>query len=112
MCNYTEKRQKILSNTFSQPPLSLLPCITKIMEAILAKQIEKDALLCGALYPYHMGGIRQTPAIDAVIAILNPISNTLNSTRNTKQLHKDILLPPLSSVWIYKGRLMQLALKF
>jgi hypothetical protein len=42
-------------------------------------QIEKDALLCGALSPYHIGGIQQTSAIDAVIAILNPISNTLSS---------------------------------
>jgi hypothetical protein len=36
-------------------PISLLPCIAKIMEAILAKKIEKDALLCGALSPHHMG---------------------------------------------------------
>jgi hypothetical protein len=64
------------------------------MEAILAKKIEKDALLCGALSLYHMGGIKQTSAIDAVIAILNPISNTLSSTRNTKTIAQRYLASP------------------
>jgi hypothetical protein len=64
------------------------------MEAILAKQIEKDALLCGALSPHHVGGIKQTSAIDAVIAILNPISNSLSSTRNTKTIAERYLASP------------------
>jgi hypothetical protein len=70
------------------------------MEAILAKQIEKDALLCGALSPHHMGGIKQTSAIDAVIAILNPISNSLSLTRNTKTIAERYLASP-SLLYIY-----------
>jgi hypothetical protein len=64
------------------------------MEAILAKQIEKDALLCGALSPHHTGGIKQTSAIDAVIAILNSISNTLSLTRNPKTIAQRYLASP------------------
>jgi hypothetical protein len=75
-------------------PISLFPCIAKIMEAILVNQIEKDTLLCGALSPYHMGGIKQTSAIDAVIAILNPISNSLSSTRNAKTIAERYLASP------------------
>jgi hypothetical protein len=93
-------------------PISFLPCIAKVMEAILAKQIETDALLCGALSPYHMGVIKQTSAINAVIAILNLFLIPLAQPEIQKQLHRDILLPPLSSVWIYKGHLMQVVLKF
>jgi hypothetical protein len=46
------------------------------MESAMAKRIERVAIRCGALSPNHMGGISQTSAIDAVIAVLNPISNT------------------------------------
>jgi hypothetical protein len=94
MCNYTEKSKQSYLVPSTYRPISLLPCIAKIMEAILAKQIEKDALLCGALSPYHMGGIKQTSAIDAVIAILNPISNTPSLTRNTKTIAQRYLASP------------------
>jgi hypothetical protein len=41
-----------------------------------------------------MGGIKQTSTIDVVIAILNPISNTLSSTRNTKTIAQRYLGSP------------------
>jgi hypothetical protein len=64
------------------------------MEATLAKQIEKDALICGALSPNHMGGISQTLVIDAVIAPLNPISDSLYSTRSSKTIQERYLACP------------------
>jgi hypothetical protein len=59
-------------------PISLLPCIAKIMEAILAKKIEKE--------PYY---VEPYPLIiweELNKHHLNPISNTLSSTRNTKTI--------------------------
>jgi hypothetical protein len=64
------------------------------MEATFAKKIEEDALIWGALSPIHMGGISQTSGIDAVIAILNPISNSLHSTRSSKTIQKRYLAYP------------------
>jgi hypothetical protein len=64
------------------------------MEATLAKQIEKDALICGAFSPNHMGGLSQTSAIDAVIETLNPISDSLYSTRSSKTIQERYLTYP------------------
>jgi hypothetical protein len=61
------------------------------MEATLAKQIEKDALLCGALSPNHMGSILQALAIDAIIATLHLISTSLCLTRGSKTIQERYL---------------------
>jgi hypothetical protein len=45
-------------------------------------------LICGALSPNHIGGIPQTSAIDTIIATLNPISNSLYSTRSSKTIQE------------------------
>jgi hypothetical protein len=50
------------------------------MESAMAKRIEKAAINCAAPSQNHMGGISETSAIDAITAILNPISYPNYST--------------------------------
>jgi hypothetical protein len=95
MCAITPKKGK---SSYLVPsayrPISLLSCISKLMEATLEKQIEKDALICGALSPNHMGGISQTSAIDAFIATLNLISDSFYPTRSSKTIQERYLAYP------------------
>jgi hypothetical protein len=64
------------------------------MESAMAKRIEKAAIKCGALSPNHMGGISQTSAIDAIIAILNPISYTLTTPHSKRSLEDQYRASP------------------
>jgi hypothetical protein len=87
LCNYSQKRKGNIL-------VPLLPCIAKIMESAMAKRIENAAIRCGALSPNHMGGISQTSAIDAVIGILNHISNTLTTPHSKRSLEEQYRTSP------------------
>jgi hypothetical protein len=61
------------------------------MESAMAKRIEKATTRCGALSPNHIGGISD---FDAVIAILNPISNTLTTPHSKRSLEEQYRASP------------------
>jgi hypothetical protein len=69
----------------SYRPISLLPCISKIFEKVVARRIAAAAAECGAIDPSQMGARSQYSAIDALLHIITPISQDLSSRKTSGQ---------------------------
>jgi hypothetical protein len=59
-------------------PISLLPCISKIYERIVANRIAQSAAQCLAISPNQIGARAHYSTIDALLKILSPISADLS----------------------------------
>ena len=70
----------------SYRPISLLPCLGKLLQTITAKRLALlAATQTGATHPYQMGAMSDNSAIDALLRTITPIANTISIGRKTSK---------------------------
>ena len=69
----------------SYRPISLLPCLGKLLETITAKRLALAATQTGATHPSQMGAMSDNSAIDALLRTITPIANTISIGRKSSK---------------------------
>jgi hypothetical protein len=75
--------------------ISLLSCFGKVVESLMTQRVTKAAEQCGAIVDTQMGGRKNYSAVDALINISTPMSQSLRDKHpNPKSKHSRTLPRP------------------
>lgn len=70
-----------LSSTGSWRPISLLSCIGKGLERLIARRISRTAVFQGVISPEQFGALPNRAATDLVASLIHDIETALNQGR-------------------------------
>jgi len=77
--------KKSYSHPKSYRPISLQSCIGNLLESIVAKQLSRTALICGATHTSQIGAQPDNSAIDVLLRTITPIANSISKKKTTNQ---------------------------
>jgi hypothetical protein len=78
LCIVTPKPgEKNYSSSSAYCPISLLPCLAKLVEHIAADRLMNSAITCRAMSRDQFGGRPEHSAVDALIKSFGPVTDTL-----------------------------------